>query len=428
MASTTRFPHLAPPFAIVGAAGGWLSAMLLGNPLVRMTWPGKQWSAALVAMVLAAGAGALLTRWCVGKRYAYELEEADPEARVPTDTWPRHVTAVLLAGTLTGLSMALVYETYRGPLVGALCGLACATAFVPVCVAVILAARRAQRARLGSIVSASDRRAVWGILATALAVTTLEGLLDWPAFHARDTAAPLPAVGMALGAGLVIAAILAADVRALRRARGSVEQGLTQREPGEPEVADTDVPRLDLGLGEDSWARLARSASAYRGRDRTLALIQGNPEQALGALRRAIRRGGMGLAAVGAVAAGHAAANLPLVDRMYAERRCDMDDFAACTRAAEHARAESLDLAISFYIRACEGSDAAACLSLARIFADREPSDVPAQPGGWGSYPGWQSVYYRHRACETGDGASCRLIPYHPVWFGYGPRIEARSM
>ena len=55
MAHRTRFPHLALPFAIVGAAGGWLSAGLLSNPLMRMTWPGKEWAAGLIAMVLAGG-------------------------------------------------------------------------------------------------------------------------------------------------------------------------------------------------------------------------------------------------------------------------------------------------------------------------------------------------------------------------------------
>jgi hypothetical protein len=418
MAHPTRFPPLALPFAIVGAAGGWLSASLLSNPMLRMTWPGKEWAAALVAMVLAGGAGALITRWCVGKRYAYELDTPDPEARVHSDRWPRHVTVVLVAGTATGLAVSLLYATWRGPLIGALCGLVCALAFVPVCALVILAARRAQRARLGSIVSASDRRAVWGILATALSATTLEALPDWPAAWAGDTAFPLPALAMTLAAGLVIAVILVADSRALRLARSSAGQGLTARDPSEPEAVDTTVPRLDLGLGEDAWARLARSASAYRGRDRTLALIQGSPSLSEGALRRAIRRGTLGLVVTFAVAAAHAGASGPQVSRLYSERRCAMDDFAACTRAAEQVSQDRLDHVVELYEKACEGSDADGCLALAKIFEAFEALERPMPQSGQ-STTGRKSVYYHQRACDAGVSSSCQrgAAPLRYAWF-----------
>jgi hypothetical protein len=411
MAHPTRFPHLALPFAIVGAAGGWLSTELLANPLMRMTWPGKEWVAALIAMALAGATGALLTRWCAGKRYAYELEAPDPDDRLSTDTWLRHVTAVLLAGTLTGLAVALLFETYRGPVIGALSGLCCAIAFVPVCALVIVTARRAQRARLGSIVSGSDRRAVWGILATALAVTTVEAAPDWPAYLAGERAAPLPAVLLVVGAGAVITFVMAADARALRLARSSTAQGLTQRDAADPEPAGEGLAKVDLGLGEGSWERLARSASAYRGRDRTLALIQGDPEQALSALRRALGRGAIGLAVTVAVCAVHAAAASPPVQQIYAERRCEMEDFAACTRAADHLRTAHLSKAVELYRAACGGSDASACSTLAGMYERGEVEDVVL------SYPPDEqgrvkkeaaSVHYHRRACDTGVVASCR--------------------
>lgn len=419
LANPTRFPHLALPFAIVGAAGGWLSAGLLSNPLMRMTWPGKEWVAALIAMVLAAGAGALLTRWCVGARYAYALDTPDPDARIPSDSWPRHVTAVLLAGTGTGLAVALIFETYRGPLVGALCGLCCAVAFVPVCAAVIVAARRAQRARMGSLVSDSDRRAVWGILAAALAVTTLEALPDWPAFLAGDVALPIPALLMVIAAGAVIAAVLAADLRALRVARGSVTEGLVQRDAADPEPADTTVARLDLGLGEDAWERLARSASAYRGRDRTLAVIQGSPEQALAALHRATRRGVVSLAMVGAVCAAHAAANVIPAQHFYAERRCEMGDAAACTRAAEHALPEDVERAMALYEKACEDAHPAACVALARHHEGLEAARAERPPHlpSLGRPKELLSVHYHRQACDVGVVESCRfgaLAALHP--------------
>jgi hypothetical protein len=128
MSEASRFPHLAPPFAIAGAAAGWLSAGLVANPIVHQAESGVQGVAALFAMVAGAATGLLLTRWCVRKRYRYELDEADPLDPVPTDRWWRHVPAVLVAGAATGATIAVVEEVYHGPMYGALGGLLCALA------------------------------------------------------------------------------------------------------------------------------------------------------------------------------------------------------------------------------------------------------------------------------------------------------------
>lgn len=330
MADPSRFPRLTLPFAIVGASAGWLSAGLLANPLVRMMQGGKQLLTAFLAMVFAGATGALLTRWCIGKRYAYELLPDDPSVRAPGDRWWRHVTAVLAAGAATGALFAALCDTYGGPSSGAVTGLCCAGAFVPVCAAVIVTARRAQRARLGSIVADSDRRAVWGILALTLAVATLEAIPDWPASAKGEVEIPTPVIWMMLAAGLATLAILIADERALRRARVAIAPGLEQRSAADIDPLDTAVPGLDLGLGDGVLARLARSSSAYRGRDRTLALVQGSPEQALAALRRAVRRGAVSLAVIGAVAACHAAATTPRAQIVYEQMGCVMDPFGWC--------------------------------------------------------------------------------------------------
>jgi hypothetical protein len=322
MANGSRFPQLALPFALVGASAGWLSAGLLANPLVGALRPGRQHLAALCAMAFAAATGALITRWCVGKRYSYELDTPDTGARARSDRWPRHVAAVLAAGVASGVAVALLCDAWGGPKAGAISGFFCAIAFVPVCMAVIGSARRAQRARLGSIVAGSDRRAVWGILAVTLAVATLEAVPDWAAAAVGDALSPWPALWMVWAAGLVTGGILIADVGALRQAQRATAGGLEQRDAAEMEMEaeDAGVPRLDLGLGEDLLARFARSASAYRGRDRTLALVQGSPEHALAALRRAVRRGTIALAVIGAVHVGHAAADTQLAQRIYAEQ------------------------------------------------------------------------------------------------------------
>lgn len=328
MADASRFPQLALPFAIVGAAAGWLSTSFLANPLVHVTRAGKQGLAAFCAMSVAAATGALLTRWCVGKRYAYELAAPDPDALARTDTWPRRVGAVLAAGTVSGAVVATLYEAYGGPTAGAVSGFFCSIAFVPVCTVVVAAARRAQRARLGSLVAGSDRRAVWGILSTALALATLEALLDWPASAGGEVPAPMPALRMVQAAGILTLAILVADVIALRRARRAIAPGLEHQSPTEIDAGADAVSRLDLGLGEDRLARFARSGSAYRGRDRTLAQVLGSPEQATSALRRAIRRGAIGLVVIGAVYGGHAAAHTRLAREIYEEYRCEQGDRA----------------------------------------------------------------------------------------------------
>lgn len=430
MASSSRFPHLALPFSFVGAAGGWLSVSFLSNPLVRMTWPGKEWVAAIIAMVLAGAAGALLTRFCAGQRYAYQLDTPEPDVRLTSDSWPRHIATVLLAGALTGLAVSVAFDTYRGPIIGSLCGLCCAIAFVPVCAMVIVTARRAQRARLGSIVSASDRRAVWSILATALSVTTLEAAPNWTAALAKERDFPLPALVMWGCSALVIGWVLAMDVRAHRAAKRATAEGLTAAED-DGAVVEADISKLDLGLGDGSWERRTRSASAYRGRDRTLALVQGDPAQALWALRRAARRGMAGLAIAAVVLLGHGAFWAPAAQQTYAEKRCEADDFAACTRAAEGLRERSLARAVGLYRRACDGSDAQACSALAHLFEQGAPPSDPIadEPADRKETEDW-AAYYHRRACETGVVSSCSLrgvLSYRPS-HGYRPWVAYRAM
>ena len=130
---------------------------------------------------------------------------------------------------------------WNGP--GCINGFASAVVFVPVVLAVVRAARASQRARLGTLVAAVDRRAIWSILAAALALTTLEGTLDWF-------------------------------------------------------VADRRVDAVG--------ARIAPGASAYRDRERTLALVQGDPSEVRRAMDRALRRGSISTLIVGGVLVAHA--------------------------------------------------------------------------------------------------------------------------
>jgi hypothetical protein len=315
MADASRFPRLALPFAIVGGAAGWLSAGLCGSPVFgfRVSRP----IAAACATVAGALVGALFTFLAVGPRYRYQLDDPDPGLQRPTDTWWIHVPVLLFAGAATAVLVGVIMEERwdAGPV--AVSGALCTTAFVPVCLAVLAAARRAQRARLGSIVAGSDRRAVWGILATLLAVMTLEALPDWLG-GSSDLLARLVVGALVAAAGAVLLCVLLADRRACLEARAAVGAGFSVRRPEDMEESDALLPLVDLGLGEQTLARASPGAVPYRDRERALSLVRGTPEIALAAFARAARRSRLGLLAVGATALAHALASLPAA-RLFCE-------------------------------------------------------------------------------------------------------------
>ncbi|MDI1480430.1 hypothetical protein [Polyangium sp. y55x31] len=322
MADGSRFPRLAPPFAITGAAAGWLSAGLLSNPLFGVTYEGVKPLAALGTMLIAAVTGVLLKKLCLGWRYSYEIDTPNPEYRPTSDRLGYHVFVVLLAGAAAGAMVAALDDAHGGTLGGAASGAFSAILFLPVCLLVLSSARRAQRARLGSIVADSDRRAVWGILAAALSAATLLAALDWPAARLEEAETPIPALVILLATTAVTLVVLSANLRALKRAQAALAPGLETGEDGPAPLVDPSVPRVDLGLGDDLASRLARSAAAYRGRDRAVELVQGNPEQALGALRRAVRRGYTSLALMGVILGAHGLAHSSVVTMVYVEVRC----------------------------------------------------------------------------------------------------------
>lgn len=409
MAEASRFPHLSLPFAIVGAAGGWLSAGLAGSPLFLRSHPISQGVAAVVAAGFAALTGLLLTRWCMSNGDHHAFAENDPDVRAPSDTAARQTLAVLVGGAATGAVASLACGAHFGPGIGALGGLICALAFVPVCLVVIAAARRAQRARLGSLVAGSDRRAVWGILATALSVTTLEALPDWPASAVGQVRVPVPATLMLAAAALVITAALIADIVGLRRAGRAFVPGLVERDPARLVSTDLAAPRLDLGLGEEIRARVTATAAAYRGSDRTLALVQGDREQATSALRRGLRRGVFGLTVVALCGMAHAAAAGESGRRLFDEQRCEHLDSVACGRVADAIRRESPWRAMRLYEQACSVASVASCVAAAEMHAAEADSKIKYPGRALNTEPN-ERVEARNfwgRACRYGDRQGC---------------------
>jgi hypothetical protein len=276
--------------------------------------------AALVGALVAATLGAVLTRW-VSTRGA--LGERPLTLRLLG-------LLVALAGVVTGTAVGgLEAGTGWGALSGAVNGGLSAIAFVPVCALVVAATRRADRARQGSIVASADRRAVWSILAMALAVTTLAAALDVPPSHYQKMVVlPRAGVIMAVSAGLAILAAFVADALALARVGRLGRSDLEERDPAEVRDAAV-VPSVDLGLGDDVRAELGRAANAYRSRARPVALLLGSLAEARSALGRALLRGAIGLAITGAVLAGHAWAETPSALVEYQALRCQ-DSTSAC--------------------------------------------------------------------------------------------------
>jgi hypothetical protein len=186
-------------------------------------------------------------------------------------------------------------------------GAVCSLAFVPVCALVLAAARRADRARLGSLVAGSDRRAVWGILVSALALPAASAVIDWPFTTVigpfAHLPAPWPAIAMLLASAALLAFVLHADRTALRQVLGAAATVEINQQISSENVGG--VPRLDLGLGDEVHAELAQGSADYRTRARPTALLLGSRTEAVAALRFATRRNVAGLVLTALVLGAH---------------------------------------------------------------------------------------------------------------------------
>jgi hypothetical protein len=223
----------------------------------------------------------------------------------------------------------LAYETVRGTGMGILGGLGAGVAFLPVCVLVVSAARRAARARLGSVVADADRRELWALTAAALAVTTLASLPNWLVY--RTSFAPWIIAGTALGA---VAALLACDLPARRALRRDVEASRTMEAPsGETEAADEAPPDIDFGLGDEMRARVVRGA-AYRGRERTEARALGSADLAVRAVDRALLKKALAFVVSCVVVTAHFLAPKLPESVLAHEIACDLGNRSECEAAA----------------------------------------------------------------------------------------------
>ena len=406
MESRARIPQLAYPFAVVGAAAGWLSASFLGNPIVGLAVPGEERYATVAAGAVGALVGAALTRFCV-------VHLPWLQARA---LWVRLASAVLTGGTVAG---ALVGAASFGSALGigsaAVHGFFSAIAFVPVCALVLAAARRAERARLGSIVAGVDRRAVWAILAAALAVATLAALPGWPASRPEVASSPIdplrarpwPALAMALAALAVTVVFAILDVAALLRVRKAA---------GAPDLQERDeaaldgrerAARLDLGLGAGLAAVVAPSPSAYRGRERAVSLLLGSVPEARRAIRWALARALFSAAVIGLVLFAHRLAYGPTGTIAYELHRCEKGYLRSCSLAADAMIAahpeESVGAVLELRRRGCDAMDARSCAQAASML--ESASSGSAWPP--------EARALRARGCDAGGARSCGVLAAH---------------
>jgi hypothetical protein len=283
-ASRAVFPSIAGPFAAFGAAAGFFAILALGwlRPAARDVSP-------LAPMLATAAAGALLGRTL---RTFPRLQ--DPFApREVVVFWVAAFTAA--AGAASGAVVGFVTWGEDGVSRFAAGGAGVGLAFTPSCLVVFDAARRAGRGRLGSLVAGADQRTV---LATVLAGIAFAGATQVPTILAAQISTHVPplfqlasSVAACLGATAGIAALHRRDVAAREALHAlTKEAAWLDRVEGPPEGDDASLPEgaVDLGLGDDHWART--SDASYRSAARTDVLVKGSALEANAAFDECARR------------------------------------------------------------------------------------------------------------------------------------------
>ncbi|WP_159396866.1 hypothetical protein [Sorangium cellulosum] len=227
--------------------------------------------------------------------------------------------AIGVAGVANGMAIGVMFGP-PGLVVGAAFGAVYSLPFMPALAVVLLAASRVGRARAGSIVAASDRRAVWGATAGVIAVAVLAARAWIGAHVAADLGHVVAGVGLAVVGALVVAdAVAMARVMKLPRGRmevgesgdggeageaGEVGEGGARRAEraaradGQGASGGAGTPeRVDLGLGDEVHVEVVRPTHVYRGVRQVARVVRGNRERAVAALRGALVRGGIALSA-----------------------------------------------------------------------------------------------------------------------------------
>jgi hypothetical protein len=166
----------------------------------------------------------------------------------------------------------------------------------------VRAARRAARARPGSLVHEVDHRAPWAVVLATAALAAPIAVLGAPEHHPyglwQDGA--LTAALAAISA-LGTLSIAWSDLRVARQAAAIARAAVELRAHHTDVADDTAVERIDLGLGEQELSRVRAPGAAYRSALAVEALVKGDPLLSHAALARARRTSAVlaGLAMLG---------------------------------------------------------------------------------------------------------------------------------
>jgi len=267
--------HLALPFGLLGLFGASLTADHFG---LSGTYRDGLARGPLTLFLPLVGAilGLLLSaRWVTKRRWATVLVA---------------VVGTEIAAGIVGLVVAKLVWPKQDPAFGFSSGLVTGLAFVPVVALLLWLARRVGRARAGSLVDETDRRAPWMLIAVAVAV--FQGPV---AYGARTIHHIHPDVTAALGV-LALGAILVMtvlDVMALRRANASVLD-IGNMRARDPSSAFPCEEMEDLGVGDDEHEAV-EGGVGYRGNPRPIRVVRGTAELAVPILRGAVTRSTYGL-------------------------------------------------------------------------------------------------------------------------------------
>ena len=276
-----KMPSIAKPFAAFGAAAGLFAILALGSfrEAARDVSP-------LVPMITTAAIGALLG---VALRRWRRLQNP-MLAREAVILWVALITG--LAGAASGGVVGLLTWGIDGFARFAAGGTVVGLVFVPSVLVVFDAARRAGRARHGSLVAATDRRTV---LSTVFAGIAFAGATQVPAVLSANVSSDLdPIVQVALSVAVCLGATVAIVVlqRRDRSARASLEAFAKEaawldrvQDAGE---ADAPGAGVDLGIGAEQWTRT--NDANYRLSGRADVLVKGSIASATAAFDECARR------------------------------------------------------------------------------------------------------------------------------------------
>ncbi|MCC6552061.1 MAG: hypothetical protein IT372_03435 [Polyangiaceae bacterium] len=343
-------------FAVVAGSAGWLYRALFTNPALDFGSGGRPAVTAGCAAAAGAVAGVLLAPSDAGAA-------GDGDAgRAPRPSPALGAGVVLAAGAAVG-GVDVALHAPEDAALGAVVGVLCAIPLIPAAALAIAILRRAGRARRGSVVARADARALVGTAAGILGATPGLAVLDWPAAAAGDAVPPRGPVVLLVAAAAFVALALVVDLMALRR----VERwALELAAPGDPPAPGAlPAGRIDMGVG-DGVVSAAAPGTAYRGGGRAIAVVLGDVDDAVAALRQSIRRGVFTLAVLEVIGIGHGLARGPDVAAHYSAWLCDEGRPAACRSAAllaERAGWEATEAA-ELHGRACGERDERSCFAL----------------------------------------------------------------